>query len=387
MNEFERILDEIWTDNIVEKDVACLWLLSGILTLQKTKHTNARYQFASQSSSSKSKATPSISKDSATIDWVRFDTDAASIHSKFSNDSIVSGLYAKLHQIRNSSNATEEHHIRDLYVTAIKLNQYNWSAWLELSRLPMNESMDEQLKLMDLYPFYQIQQSMYWKSNLDDTLTKLESLNIRYPNWGYIRIKLGTILHDLRQFKKSSAVFQLHRSQHRYSISGMDIYSNCLYVNEQLTDLSDLAHFWMETNPNASETNIIVGNYYSLKSDHEKAALFFKRATAVDPYNTNAWLLLGHELIELRNPSAALAAYKSAIANDTNDPRCWYSIGQLFELINQHAFAVYYHNKALGMDPQDPRILRALSSCYEKLGRPDEAAKCTKRINDSVKGL
>jgi anaphase-promoting complex subunit 8 len=133
------------------------------------------------------------------------------------------------------------------------------------------------------------------------------------------------------------------------------------------------------------ETNVIVGNLFSLKGDHEKSALYFKRATIVDPQSINAWLLLGHELIELRNPSAAFAAYQHATIcpGASRDMRPWYAMGQLFELINQMAFAVFYHNKAIQVNPKDPRVWKALSGCYLKLNRVDESNHC----NLKVKGL
>ena len=386
-NEFERVIDIIEPSSILEKEIASMWLLSGILCLQKSRQDSTRFQFTSASSTSKSKTSQAINKDNASVDWARFEEHAASLHSKFSNDSIICFLYALLLRLRESSSPGGFDHVQDLLVTAIKLNQYNWAAWLELSCLSIPAHIDDQLKLMELYQYYSIEKSTREKSSLNETLATLRNLRNQFPDWNYISVKLGTLLHDQREFKESATIFAASRNRDKFSIAGMDVYSNCLYVNEQLSDLSDLAHFWISTNPNACETNVIAGNYFSLKSDHEKASLFFKRATVIDPKNTNAWLLLGHELIELRNPSAALAAYKSAIESDSNDPRCWYSIGQLFELINQHAFAVYYHNKALEIDATDSRILRALSSCYEKLGRSDEASKCDKKVSEFIKGL
>lgn len=372
----------------MDKDTGCLWLLSAVLVLQKSKGTCSRYQFLStMTSSSKPKASQSVLKDNVTIDFARCEEAAAAVHSKFSNDSIICYLYAVLMRLQGSASTIGSENVRELLVTSIKLNQYNWAAWCELSTFPMSKIHDDQLKLMEFYQFYTIERCMREKSSLKQVLVTLQDIHRRYPKWTYISVQLGTVLHDLRQFKDSANIFSSIRTQDKFCISGMDVYSNCLYVNEELSSLSELAHFWIETNPNARETNVVAGNYFSLKGDHEKAALFFKRASAIDPSNTNAWLLLGHELIELRNPSAALAAYKSAINSDPKDSRCWYSIGQLFELINQHAFAVYYHSNALELDEKDSRILRALVSCYEKLGRPEESRKCEKRISDMAQAL
>ena len=144
----------------------------------------------------------------------------------------------------------------------------------------------------------------------------------------------------------------------------------------------------MNVNPNAAETCVITGNYFSLKSEHEKAAVLFKKATCVDPSNVHAWLLLGHELIELRNPSAALSVYQEALSRSTDrdkDSRPWHAIGQLFELINQQAFAVFYYEKAAAIDSADSRIWKALASCYTKINRPEEANKCQSKLMGTLK--
>lgn len=54
------------------------------------------------------------------------------------------------------------------------------------------------------------------------------------------------------------------------------------------------------------------GNYYSLRSQHEKAALYFQRALKLNPRCLGAWTLMGHEYMEMKNTSAAIQAYRSA---------------------------------------------------------------------------
>ena len=54
---------------------------------------------------------------------------------------------------------------------------------------------------------------------------------------------------------------------------GMDIYSNILYVKEAFAALSHLAQRAALTNKYRPETACIIGNYYSLKGQHEKVSL------------------------------------------------------------------------------------------------------------------
>ena len=57
---------------------------------------------------------------------------------------------------------------------------------------------------------------------------------------------------------------------------------------------------------------ICLGNYYSVKGQHEKAAQYFGRALKLNPHFSAAWTLMGHEYLELKNTHAAISCYRSA---------------------------------------------------------------------------
>lgn len=54
------------------------------------------------------------------------------------------------------------------------------------------------------------------------------------------------------------------------------------------------------------------GNYYSLRGEHQKAVTYFQRAIALDPQYLPAYILMGHEFIELQNANAAIQCYRYA---------------------------------------------------------------------------
>lgn len=62
---------------------------------------------------------------------------------------------------------------------------------------------------------------------------------------------------------------------------------------------------------NDNLSSLSTGNYYSLRSQHEKAALYFQRALKLNPRCLGAWTLMGHEYMEMKNTSAAIQAYRS----------------------------------------------------------------------------
>lgn len=98
-----------------------------------------------------------------------------------------------------------------------------------------------------------------------------------------------------------------------YRLEGIDAYSNLLFVKEMKRELSVLAHKASDINKFRPETCCIIGNYYSLRSDHGKAAVYFQRALKLDPTYLSAWTLLGHEFMEVNNTNGAIQSYRKAI--------------------------------------------------------------------------
>lgn len=344
-SEFERLVDTFEVNDCSSVDIVSLCLLAEHLLIQK--------------------------KESTTHDKSMLLKKAEVVYSRFSNDSIINYLYAMILRQCETMNCTDL--VQDLLLRSVRLEPWNWAAWMELAALPLVVDNTGH----PLYPFYMLERLKNEKKH-KAILRQLESATDKYS----IQLR-GYCYHELRQFTKAVAEFETLAKKDPYRLDGMDIYSNCLFVLEQEEQLTQLAQFWMKISPNAFETCIIGGNFFSLKADHEKAAVLFKRATVLSPSNINALLLLGHELVELRNPSAALAVYQQAIlVGKTSDSRPFYAIGQLFELINQYAFAVYYFEKASHIDKSDTRIWTALASCYKKLNRPELAKSCMNKLKE-----
>ena len=72
-------------------------------------------------------------------------------------------------------------------------------------------------------------------------------------------------------------IFEELAREDPHRLQGMDTFSNILYVNEAFSELSALAHRAMATDKYRAETCCIIGNYYSLRGQHEKSVIYFKR--------------------------------------------------------------------------------------------------------------
>ena len=112
--------------------------------------------------------------------------------------------------------------------------------------------------------------------------------------------------YNMREFDRAQSIFEDVYKADPYRLEGMDTYSNILYVKEATAKLSYLAHCAVLTDKYRPETCCIVGNYYSLKAQHEKAVVYFSRALRLNWKYLSAWTLMGHEYVEMKNPAAAI---------------------------------------------------------------------------------
>ena len=164
-----------------------------------------------------------------------------------------------------------------------------------------------------------------------------------------------------------------------HRIDSLDHYSNILYVMRARPKLAFLAQLATATDKFRPETCCVVGNYYSLKSEHEKAVQYFRRALMLDRSFLSAWTLMGHEYVEMKNTHAAIESYRRAVDVNRKDYRAWYGLGQTYEILEMHLYALFYYQRAASLRPYDSTMWNAVGSCYDKIGRPLQGIKAYKR--------
>ena len=192
----------------------------------------------------------------------------------------------------------------------------------------------------------------------------------------YIMAQLAIAYHNKRELDQAVDSFKQLTTEDPYRLDNLDTYSNVLYVKEQRLELAHLAHHTVQIDKYRPETCCVIGNYYSLRSQHSKAVLYFQRALKLNPNYLSAWTLMGHEFMELKNKSAAIQSYRHAIEVNPRDYRAWYGLGQTYEILKMHSYCLYYYKKAQELRPNDSRMLMALGDSYEKLEKLSDALKC-----------
>ncbi|XP_057857553.1 anaphase-promoting complex subunit 8 isoform X2 [Cryptomeria japonica] len=281
---------------------------------------------------------------------------------------------------------------RDVLVKSVDAYPWNWSAWLELQALCTDMSILNSLELKDhwMKEFFLASAYLELHKNIEG-LEKYMKLQEIFPFSEYISGQIASGFYNSRDYERAENLYTDMLKYDPYRIDGMDIFSNILYVKESFASLSHLAHRVFLTDKYRPESCCIIGNYYSLKGQHEKAVLYFKRALKLNKNYLSAWTLMGHEYVEMKNTPAAVDAYRRAVDINPRDYRAWYGLGQTYEILAMPYYALYYYRQAALLRPDDARMWIAIGNCYdsEQLQMLDQAMKCYLRAlrNNDNEGI
>ncbi|KAJ9302653.1 hypothetical protein DTO271G3_27 [Paecilomyces variotii] len=268
-------------------------------------------------------------------------------------------------------------------IRSVHLYPFHWGAWQELNDLL---SKTEDLRqVADLLPqnimtlifhCYCSQELYQATEDTHQTLTELESI---FPNSAFLKTQRALLYYHSKDFEEASHLFSDILIAEPHRLDSLDHYSNILYVMGARPQLAFIAQLATATDKFRPETCCVVGNYYSLKSEHEKAVMYFRRALTLDRNFLSAWTLMGHEYIEMKNTHAAIESYRRAVDVNRKDYRAWYGLGQAYEVLDMSFYALFYYQRAAALRPYDPKMWQAVGSCYAKMGRVEQSIKALKR--------
>jgi anaphase-promoting complex subunit 8 len=259
-----------------------------------------------------------------------------------------------------------------------------WAAWTELAvSLPDLEALAA-LELPNhwMVYFFRAHAALEAQQNVQAINLYEELLGV-FPSSPYLQCQLAHAKYNLREFDEAQLCFEQLHKRDPYRLDQVDTYSNILYVKESKRALSSLAHACVSIDKYRPETCCVIGNYYSLKAEHEKAVLYFRRALKLNRHFLSAWTLMGHEYVELKNTAAAVDAYRHAVDINPKDYRAWYGLGQTYEILTMYFYALFYYRKATALRPYDARMWCAMAGCYKLLNRKPDAIKCYQRAESN----
>ncbi|XP_015509840.2 cell division cycle protein 23 homolog isoform X1 [Neodiprion pinetum] len=266
----------------------------------------------------------------------------------------------------------------EVFVNSVRKQPMHWGTWLELAALITDREKLENLSLPNHWMKKFFLAHMYLELQLIDegmaVYCELQSMG--FEKNGYVLAQIAIAVHYKRDVDASIEAFKRIIKDDPYCLDNMDTYSNLLYVKELKVELAHLAHRATKIDKYRLETCCIIGNYYSLRADHQKAALYFQRALKLNPQYLSAWTLLGHEFMEMKNTNAAIHSYRQAIEVNRRDYRAWYGLGQTYEILKMPFYGLYYYKQAQLLRPHDSRMVLALGEAYEKQEKIQDALKC-----------
>ncbi|KAL5414383.1 hypothetical protein PMIN03_003271 [Paraphaeosphaeria minitans] len=272
---------------------------------------------------------------------------------------------------------------KDYFIQSVTHYTFNWAAWQELAGLlGTAEELDDIVprlpqNLMAFIFHVTASQELYRADEqVHDSLTTI--LNI-FPTSAFLQSQRGLLYYHTKDFDHAEKVFSDILLAEPHRLDHLDNYSNILYVMSNRPKLAFLAQLASNTDKFRPETCCVIGNYYSLKSDHEKAVMYFRRALVLDRSFLSAWTLMGHEFVEMKNTHAAIDSYRRAVDVNRKDYRAWYGLGHTYELLEMHSYAIFYHQRATALRPFDPKMWMAVGQCFGKVGKITNGIRAYKR--------
>ncbi|KAI8876795.1 TPR-like protein [Backusella circina FSU 941] len=265
--------------------------------------------------------------------------------------------------------------------------QFNWSTWMELATLVFDTVMFENIQALlnrtrefdnsIMKEFFLAKVSLKLYQNPNPTFrTVMNPINDHFASSTYVLSEWATYHYNNKEYNESAALFEDLRRRNPYRLEDMDTYSNLLYIQESKVKLCVLTLDCEKIDKFRPETCCVRANYHGVKGELHESVKYFKKALKLDRNYHQAWTLLGHEYIELKNTKAAVECYRRAIAMDNQDYRAWHGLGQAYEIMKSSEKALYYYEKAKNLQPNDARMWLVLQNCYAALQRNEEAREC-----------
>ncbi|TVY12741.1 Anaphase-promoting complex subunit 8 [Lachnellula arida] len=268
-------------------------------------------------------------------------------------------------------------------IRSVHLYPWNWGCWLEMTsligRVEDLNRISPHLPQNIVSFFFHLHTSLELYQSTPNLSNSLDQLLSIFPTSPFLLTCLALLAYHIKDFLAADAHFSNLLALHPHRLDSLDHYSNILYVMNLRPKLSFLAHLCSTVDKFRPESCVVIGNYYSLLSSHEKAVQYFRRALTLDRSCLSAWTLMGHEYVELKNTHAAIESYRRAVDVNRRDYRAWYGLGQTYEVLEMHAYALWYYKRAAGLRPWDGKMWMAVGSCLQKMGRHIEGIKALKR--------
>ena len=150
-------------------------------------------------------------------------------------------------------------------------------------------------------------------------------------------------------------------------------YSKCA-ISMDSPDLAiDACEEILAGEPANGDIYCILGDAYSLKGDHAKAAEYFQNAVALSPEQDQPWIKLVEYKILSENKEAVLDLLSTAINACPNSARLSSMLADYYIEEGSYSESIPYLRKAYGLEPAGQYYALKYGSTLQMMGQPEEA--------------
>jgi tetratricopeptide (TPR) repeat protein len=175
------------------------------------------------------------------------------------------------------------------------------------------------------------------------------------------------------------ATFQFNQGQNlNFAVTAAQILA--LRKFDSAKTISEWTFEHLGNKPKVAEALCQKGVSLSIHGEHRKALEYFKKATEIDPSDSEAWSGLGSCYAGLNDPEDAIAAYKQAIENNPRDEAARFHLGTYFVKLGRLEEAIDAYRGAIAISPQSEAAHFNLGLVLSRLGRFDESRQAFETV-------
>ena len=273
---------------------------------------------------------------------------------KFLNTLLLSTLL-----ISGCSNLPSQVTVQDPQIVSTK-NSFTWVG-LQVGMKNNKSPIIDREQVVVVFNIYPLSPAMKATVNKNDIIISIDGEKLKDHNDFIERIKKSIPNQEIRlKVFRDGGFIDLIIMLQAYD---METYVNRVieYVKETRND--DFAH-------------LILGDYFALKKDLQKAIEHFKTATIVNPQNSTAYAALaGIYGFELQKYEEGIKYFKKAIAISPKFSNYHFDLGLFYSILKQHDNAIEEYKVTINLSPNDSEAYNYLGEEYEELKNYQQAMK------------
>jgi tetratricopeptide (TPR) repeat protein len=239
-------------------------------------------------------------------------------------------------------------------------NSFTWVG-LQVGMKNNKSPMIEKEQVVVVFNIYPLSPAMKATVNKNDIIISIDGEKLKDHNDFIGRIKKSIPNKEIRlEVFRDGGFIDLKIKLQAYD---METYVNRVieYVKETRND--DFAH-------------LILGDYFTLKKDLQKAIEHFKTATIVNSQNSTAYAALaGIYGFELQKYEEGIEYFKKAIFISPNFSNYHFDLGLYYSILKQHENAIEEYQSSINLSPNDSEAYNYLGEEYLMLKKYQKAIK------------